>query len=165
MNKGSGTATMSGTVTNNTIGTTGVNKSGSIEATGIVAAARGAGGTHTTLIEDNNIFGWNDRAITSRTARVARPSTRPCAATPPTPSTPSTASTASTPTSALTVYAGSVCLDVGGAIAADRNNLTSAGNEPRAGPTSEYDAPQASQSPYARLRRRRRRRRRGQQPT
>ena len=52
-----------GTIANNTIGTTGVNQSGSIEASGIVIGARGAGGTHTTLIEDNNIFGWNDRAI------------------------------------------------------------------------------------------------------
>ena len=63
MNKGSGTATMSGTVAGNVIGTTGVNRSGSIEAFGIIIGARGAGGTHTTLVEDNQVFGWNDRAI------------------------------------------------------------------------------------------------------
>ena len=54
---------MSGTVSNNVVGISGVNLSGSIEAFGIIIGARGAGGTHTTLIEDNQVFGWNDRAI------------------------------------------------------------------------------------------------------
>ena len=61
--------TISGSITNNTIGTTGVNRSGSIEASGIMIGARGAGGTHTTLIEDNNIFGWTTARSSSRTAR------------------------------------------------------------------------------------------------
>jgi hypothetical protein len=63
MNKGSGTATMSGTVANNVIGTSGVNQSGSIEASGVVIGARGASGSHTTLVEDNDVFGVNDRGI------------------------------------------------------------------------------------------------------
>ena len=134
MNKGSGTATMSGSVTNNTIGTTGVNKSGSIEAFGIVIGARGAGGTHTTLVEDNSIFGWNDRAIVLANGEgnsTLNATVR--------------GNTANTfdpinglhglhvDLGILAADAGSVCLDAGGAVAADRNHLTLAGNEPAGG--------------------------------
>ena len=134
MNKGSGTATMSGTVANNVIGTTGVNQSGSIEASGIVIGARGAGGTHTTLVEDNQVFGWNDRAII--VANGEGNSTLNATV---------RGNTADTfdainglhgfhaDLGILAADAGSVCLDLGGAIAADHNHLTLAGNEPAGG--------------------------------
>ena len=133
MNKGSGTATMSGTVANNIIGTTGVNKSGSIEAFGIIIGARGASGTHTTLIEDNQVFGWNDRAIVVQNGEGNS-----------TLNATVLGNTADTFDSInglhgfhadlgiLAADAGSVCLDVGGALA-DRNHLTLAGNEPAGG--------------------------------
>ena len=113
---------------------TGVNKSGSIEASGIVIGARGAGGTHTTLIEDNNIFGWNDRAIILENGEGN-----------PTLNATVRGNTADTFDSInglhglhgdfgiLAADAGSVCLDAGGAIAADRNHITLAGNEPAGG--------------------------------
>jgi hypothetical protein len=134
MNKGSGTGTLSGSVTNNTIGTSGVNKSGSIEASGIVIGARGASGTHTTLVEDNNIFGWNDRAIILENGEGS-----------PTLNATVRGNTADTfdPVNGLHGLhadlgilggdAGSVCLDVGGALAEDRNHLTLAGNEAQGG--------------------------------
>ena len=134
MNKGSGTGTLSGSVLENTIGTTGVNKSGSIEASGIVIGARGASGTHTTLVEDNNIFGWNDRAIILENGEGS-----------PTLNATVRGNTANTfdPINGLHGLhadlgiiggdAGSVCLDAGGAVAADRNHLTLAGNEAAGG--------------------------------
>jgi hypothetical protein len=134
MNKGSGTGTLSGSVTNNTIGTSGVNKSGSIEASGIVIGARGASGTHTTLVEDNNIFGWNDRAIILENGEGS-----------PTLNATVRGNTADTfdPVNGLhglhadlgilSGDAGSVCLDVGGDLTADRNHLTLAGNEAQGG--------------------------------
>jgi hypothetical protein len=134
VNKGSGTATMSGSITNNTIGTTGVNKSGSIEASGIIIGTRGASGTHTTLIEDNDIFGWNDRAIVLENGEGS-----------PTLNATVRGNTANTFDSInglhglhadlgiLAADAGSVCLDAGGIVAADRNQLTLAGNEPAGG--------------------------------
>ena len=133
MNKGSGTGTLSGSITNNTIGITGVNKSGSIEASGIVIGARGASGTQTTLIEDNNIFGWNDRAIILENGEGS-----------PTLNATVRGNTANTfdPINGLhglhvdmgitSGDAGSVCLDAGGPLA-DRNHLTLAGNEPAGG--------------------------------
>ncbi len=134
MNKGSGTATMSGTVADNVIGTTGVNQSGSIEAFGIVIGARGAGGTHTTLIEDNQVFGWNDRAII--VANGEGNSTLNA-------TVQGNSADTFDPVNGLHGFhadlgilaadAGSVCLDLGGAIAADRNHLTLAGNEPAGG--------------------------------
>ena len=141
MNKGSGTATMSGTVANNVIGITGVNKSGSIEAFGIIIGARGAGGTHTTLIEDNQVFGWNDRAIV--VANGEGNSTLNA-------TVQGNSANTFDPINGLHGFhadlgilaadAGSVCLDLGGAIAGDRNHLTLAGNEPRAVRTSECGA-------------------------
>jgi hypothetical protein len=134
MNKGSGTGTLSGSVTNNTIGITGVNKSGSIEASGIIIAARGASGTHTALVEDNNIFGWNDRAIILENGEGS-----------PTLNATVRGNTANTfdPINGLhglhadlgiiSGDAGSVCLDAGGSVAADRNHLTLAGNEAQGG--------------------------------
>ena len=133
MNKGSGTGALSGSITNNTIGTTGVNKSGSIEASGIVIGARGASGTHTTLVEDNSVFGWNDRAIILENGEgnsTLNATVR--------------GNTANTFDSINGLHglhadiginagdAGSVCLDAGGALA-DRNHLTLAGNEPAGG--------------------------------
>ena len=163
MNKGSGTATMSGTVANNTIGTTGVNQSGSIEASGIIIGARGAGGTHTTLIEDNQVFGWTTARSSSRTERATRPSTRPYEATTPTRSIRSTACTASTPTSASSQPMPA------------RSASTWAA--PRGRPQPPHTCRQrstrrrghpstarlGSEPPHARLRRRSRRRRRGHQ--
>jgi hypothetical protein len=134
MNKGSGTGTLSGTVANNIIGTTGVQHSGSIEASGIVIGARGTSGTHTTLIEDNQIYGWNDRGIIIENGEGNS-----------TLNATLRGNTANTfdPVNGLHGFhadlginagdAGSVCLDLGGAVAADRNHLTLAGNEAAGG--------------------------------
>jgi hypothetical protein len=134
MNKGSGTGTLSGSVTNNTIGTSGVNKSGSIEASGIVIGARGAGGTHTTLIKNNLVHGYNDRGIIVENGEGS-----------PTLNATVQGNKVDTfdPVNGLHGFhadlgivsgdAGSVCLDLGSSLAADRNNLTNAGNEAMGG--------------------------------
>jgi hypothetical protein len=98
-----------------------------------VIGARGAGGTHTTLVEDNNVFGWNDRAIILENGEGS-----------PTLNATVRGNTANTFDSINGLHglhadlgilagdAGSVCLDAGGATA-DRNQLTLAGNEPAGG--------------------------------
>lgn len=63
LNKGSGTVTFTGTMSGNTIGTTGVVGSGSAEATGIVIGSRGAGGSHTVLVTNDNIRQYFARGI------------------------------------------------------------------------------------------------------
>jgi hypothetical protein len=63
VNKGSGTGTFSGTIQNNVIGDPAVAGSGSAEAFGIIVGARGAGGSHTTLIDNNQIRQYFDRGI------------------------------------------------------------------------------------------------------
>ena len=55
VNKGSGTGTFSGRIENNVIGDPAVIGSGSAEAFGIIVGARGAGGSHTTLINNNQV--------------------------------------------------------------------------------------------------------------
>ncbi len=133
MNKGSGTGAMSGSILSNTIGITAVNKSGSIEASGIVIGARGASGTHTTLIEDNSVFGWNDRAIILENGEGSSTLNGTVRG--------NTANTFDAinglhglhvDMGITTGDAGSVCLDAGGALA-DRNHLTLAGNEAAGG--------------------------------
>ena len=63
VNKGSGTGTFSGRIENNVIGDPAVIGSGSSEAFGIIVGARGAGGLHTTLINNNQIRQYFDRGI------------------------------------------------------------------------------------------------------
>jgi hypothetical protein len=63
VNKGSGTGTFSGRITNNVVGTPAVTGSGSAQAVGIHASARGAGGSHTTLINNNQVYQYFDRGI------------------------------------------------------------------------------------------------------
>ena len=63
VNKGSGTGTFSGTIENNVIGDSAVIGSGSAEAFGIIVGARGAGGSHTTLINNNQVRQYFDRGI------------------------------------------------------------------------------------------------------
>ena len=63
VNKGSGTATFAGTIQNNVIGDPAVVASGSAEAFGIIVGARGAGGSHTTLINNNLVRQYFDRGI------------------------------------------------------------------------------------------------------
>ena len=63
VNKGSGTGTFSGRIENNVIGDPAVVGSGSAEAFGIIVGARGAGGSHTTLINNNQVRQYFDRGI------------------------------------------------------------------------------------------------------
>ncbi len=63
VNKGSGTATFSGSIENNVIGDPAIAGSGSSEAFGIIVGARGAGGSHTTLINNNLVREYFDRGI------------------------------------------------------------------------------------------------------
>ena len=63
VNKGSGTATFSGRIENNVIGDPAVVGSGSAEAFGIIVGASGAGGSHTTLINSNQVRQYFDRGI------------------------------------------------------------------------------------------------------
>lgn len=63
VNKGSGTGTFNGRIQNNFIGNAGVIGSGSEQAFGIYASARGAGGSHTTLISNNTVRQYFDRGI------------------------------------------------------------------------------------------------------
>ena len=63
VNKGSGTGTFSGQIANNVIGDPAVTGSGSEQAVGIHASARGAGGSHTTLINSNKVRQYFDRGI------------------------------------------------------------------------------------------------------
>jgi hypothetical protein len=63
VNKGSGTGTFSGSIENNVIGDPALTASGSSEAFGIIVGARGAGGSHTTLINNNQIRQYFDRGI------------------------------------------------------------------------------------------------------
>ncbi len=63
VNKGSGTGTFNGRIQNNFIGNAAVTASGSEQAFGIYASARGAGGSHTTLIANNTVRQYFDRGI------------------------------------------------------------------------------------------------------
>jgi len=63
VNKGSGTATFSGSIENNVIGDAAIVGSGSAEAFGIIVGSRGAGGSHTTLINNNQVRQYFDRGI------------------------------------------------------------------------------------------------------
>ncbi|HKR23115.1 MAG TPA: Ig-like domain-containing protein [Pyrinomonadaceae bacterium] len=63
VNKGSGTGTFNGRIQNNFIGIAAVTGSGSEQAFGIYASARGAGGSHTTLIANNVVRQYFDRGI------------------------------------------------------------------------------------------------------
>src|SRR6185369_4668563 len=63
VNKGSGTGTFSGRIQNNFIGNAAIVGSGSEQAFGIYASARGAGGSHTTLIDGNTVRQYFDRGI------------------------------------------------------------------------------------------------------
>ena len=72
VNKGSGTGTFSGTIENNVIGDPAVVGSGSAEAFGIIVGARGAGGSHTTLINNNQIRQYFDRGHRARGGRGKR---------------------------------------------------------------------------------------------
>jgi hypothetical protein len=63
VNKGSGTGIFSGQIANNVIGNPSVALSGSAQAVGIHASARGAGGSHTTLVNNNRVRQWLDRGI------------------------------------------------------------------------------------------------------
>ena len=152
MNKGSGTGTISGSVTDNTIGTTGVNKSGSIEASGIVIGARGASGTHTTLIEDNNVFGWNDRGIILENGEGNPTLNATVRGNTPTPSTRSTACTASTPTWASPAATPAPSASTPAAPAPTATTSRSPATRPPAAPTSASAAarPSTSASPATR---------------
>jgi uncharacterized repeat protein (TIGR01451 family) len=63
VNKGSGTGTFSGTISNNVIGNPAVNGSGSSEASGIDVEAHGAGGSHTTVISNNQVRQFHNDGI------------------------------------------------------------------------------------------------------
>src|SRR6185295_19200388 len=63
VNKGSGTGTFNGRIQINFIGNAAIVKSGSEQAFGIYASARGAGGSHTTLINNNTVRQYFDRGI------------------------------------------------------------------------------------------------------
>ena len=63
VNKGSGTGTFNGRIQNNFIGNAAIVGSGSEQAFGIYASARGAGGSHTTLINNNTVRQYFDRGI------------------------------------------------------------------------------------------------------
>ncbi|HKZ83155.1 MAG TPA: Ig-like domain-containing protein [Anaerolineae bacterium] len=63
VNKGSGTGTFSGTISNNVIGNPAVNSSGSSEASGIDVEAHGAGGSHTTVISNNLVRQFHNDGI------------------------------------------------------------------------------------------------------
>jgi hypothetical protein len=62
---------MSGTVSGNVIGTSGVVGSGSAEAFGIVVGSRGAGGSHTVLVNGNTIRQYFDRGIVAQVGEGA----------------------------------------------------------------------------------------------
>ena len=66
VNKGSGTGTFNGRIQNNFIGNAAINKSGSEQAFGIIIGTRGAGGSHTTLIDGNTIRQYFDMGIVSQ---------------------------------------------------------------------------------------------------
>jgi len=59
VNKFSGTGTFSGTISDNTIGDALIADSGSSLTSGIVVTASGTGGSHTSLIDDNDIHQFN----------------------------------------------------------------------------------------------------------
>jgi uncharacterized repeat protein (TIGR01451 family) len=63
VNKGSGTGTYNGRIMNNVIGNPAIVGSGSEQAQGLHASARGAGGSHTTLITGNKIRQYFDRGM------------------------------------------------------------------------------------------------------
>ena len=63
VNKGSGAATFSGTVSGNTVGDAAINGSGSSEASGIDVEAHGAGGSHTTVISNNTVRQFHNDGI------------------------------------------------------------------------------------------------------
>jgi len=63
VNKGSGTGTFSGQIVDNVIGNPSVPLSGAQQSVGIHASARGAGGSHTTLIHSNEVYEYFDRGI------------------------------------------------------------------------------------------------------
>ena len=63
VNKGSGTGTFSGTISNNVIGNPSANGSGSLNASGIDVEAHGAGGSHTTLISNNLVRQFHNDGI------------------------------------------------------------------------------------------------------
>src|ERR1043165_6685335 len=71
VNKGSGTGTFSGRIQNNFIGNAAVTNSGSLEAFGIIVGTRGAGGSHTTLIDSNTVRQYEDRGIVSEAGEGA----------------------------------------------------------------------------------------------
>ncbi len=62
-NKGSGTGTMEGTISGNTIGIAGVAESGASESSGITVASRGAGGVHTAVVSNNTIRQFDEFGI------------------------------------------------------------------------------------------------------
>jgi len=63
VNKGSGTAPFSGQIIDNVVGNPAVPLSGAAQSVGIHASARGAGGSHTTLIHSNEVYEYFDRGI------------------------------------------------------------------------------------------------------
>jgi hypothetical protein len=63
VNKGSGTGSFSGTISNNVIGDPAVNSSGSLNASGIDVEAHGSGGSHTTLISNNLVRQFHNDGI------------------------------------------------------------------------------------------------------
>ncbi len=71
VNKGSGTGTFSGRIQNNFVGNAAVVNSGSLEAFGIIVGTRGAGGSHTTLIDSNTVRQYEDRGIVSEAGEGA----------------------------------------------------------------------------------------------
>jgi VCBS repeat-containing protein len=134
MNKGSGTATMSGTISGNVIGTAGVVGSGSAEAFGIIVGSRGAGGSHTVLITSNTIRQYFDRGIVAQAGEgnaslnitVTNNTVTEFA------DAVNSLHGIHLDVGILSTDAGSVCADIGGAGTA-RNNVTTAGNEPAGG--------------------------------
>jgi hypothetical protein len=63
VNKGSGTGVFSGQIVDNVVGNPAVVQSGAVQSVGIHASARGAGGSHTTLIDGNQVYQYFDRGI------------------------------------------------------------------------------------------------------
>jgi uncharacterized repeat protein (TIGR01451 family) len=129
VNKGSGTGTFSGRIQNNFIGNAAVVNSGSLEAFGIIVGARGAGGSHTTLIDGNTIRQYEDRGIVTETGEGAAAMDATI--------TNNTVSNFSDPVNSLhgihsdngilTTDTNSICMDI------RANSVATAGNEPQGG--------------------------------
>jgi hypothetical protein len=134
VNKGSGTGTFSGRVSGNTIGLTGMTLSGASESNGISVESRG-GGSHTTLVTNNNIRQYRDIGINIEGAEAGT-TTMNATVTGNTIDEPGSPGVAGLSLHGIQLNWGidvgntsTACVDIGGGTAALRNNATNSGNE------------------------------------